>query len=67
MSAELKNAVIARLESLFSGPGRAAAVNEILTADAFPDYLAGILADSAGMSTEEALVGWGIRRGRIWE
>ena len=67
MSAEIRNAVIALLESEFSGPGRAAAVNEILTADRYPEYLAGILADSAGLSLEAALIGWGIRRGRMWE
>ena len=67
MSAALKNAIIARLEAAFHGPGRAAAVNEVLTADRYPEYLAGILADSAGLGLEEALVSWGLRRGRMWE
>ena len=67
MTTEMKNAIVARLTAVFHGPGRAAAVNEILTADAYPAYLAGILAESAGLGVEDAMVGWGLRRGRLWE
>jgi hypothetical protein len=67
MTAETKNRIIQTLESTFAGAGRAAAINEVLTADAYPEYLAGILAEAAGVDTETALTDWSIRRGRMWE
>ena len=67
MTAETKKRIISRLENTFTGAGRAAAVNEVLTADQYPEYLAGILAEAAGVDTETALTEWSIRRGRMWE
>jgi hypothetical protein len=67
MTAETKKRIISRLESTFSGAGRAAAINEVLTADTYPEYLAGILAEADGMDAETALIEWSIRRGRMWE
>jgi hypothetical protein len=59
--------ITARLETIFSGPGRAAAVNEVLTALKHPEYLAGIMAESPGLGEIEAVTRWSIRRGRLWE
>jgi hypothetical protein len=67
MTAETKTRIIATLESTFTGAGRAAAVNEVLTADTYPEYLAGILAEAEGVDAETALTEWSIRRGRMWE
>ena len=67
MTTSQKNRIIEKLESVFSGPGRAAAVNEVLTCEQYPEYLAGILAEAAGIDLETALTGWAVRRGRMWE
>ena len=67
MTTETKKRIIDKLETVFSGAGRAAAINEVLTADQYPEYLAGILAEAAGVDLEEALTGWAVRRGRMWE
>ena len=62
-----KNTLISRLNNTFRGPGRAAAVNEVLTADQYPEYLAGILAETPGADEIDAVYAWSVRRGRIWE
>jgi hypothetical protein len=67
MTTETKNRIISRLESTFTGAGRAAAINEVLTAAQYPEYLAGILAEAEGIDLEAALTDWSIRRGRMWE
>jgi len=59
--------MIFHLETIFKGPGRAAAVNEVLSAAKFPEYLKGILAETPGMDEISAVVSWSVRRGRIWE
>jgi len=59
--------MISHLETIFKGPGRAAAVNEVLTASKFPEYLKGILAETPGVDEIRAVVDWSVRRGRIWE
>ena len=67
MTTAAKNELIGRLNATFSGPGRAAAVNEVLTPDAYPEYLAGILAETPGADEVEAVYAWSCRRGRMWE
>jgi hypothetical protein len=67
MSVETKTRIIATLEATFAGAGRAAAINEVLTAAQYPEYLAGILAEAEGIDLETALTDWSIRRGRMWE
>ena len=67
MTTAAKNELISRLNNTFRGPGRAAAVNEVLTADQYPEYLAGILAETPGADEVEAVFAWSVRRGRIWE
>lgn len=59
--------MISHLETIFKGPGRAAAVNEVLTAAKFPEYLKGILDETPGVDEIRAVVDWSVRRGRIWE
>jgi hypothetical protein len=59
--------MISRLDAMFRGPGRAAAVNEVLTAAEYPEYLKGILMEAPGVDEIEAVVEWSVRRGRIWE
>jgi len=67
MTTEAKTRIINRLEAVFSGPGRAAAVNEVLTCERYPEYLSGILAQAGGENEEAALLAWATRRGQIWE
>jgi len=67
MTTATKARIISRLEAEFNGAGRAAAVNEVLTADEYPAYLAGILEEAGTVDVEEALTEWSIRRGRMWE
>jgi hypothetical protein len=59
--------MISHLETIFEGPGRAAAVNEVLTAAKFPEYLKGILEEVPGVDEIKAVVEWSVRRGRVWE
>lgn len=59
--------MISHLETIFKGPGRAAAVNEVLSAAKFPEYLKGILQETPGVDEIRAVVEWSVRRGRIWE
>jgi len=59
--------MVGKLESIFSGPGRAASINEVLTAAKYPEYLRGIMTESPGVEEIEAVVAWSVRRGRMWE
>lgn len=59
--------MISHLETIFKGPGRAAAVNEVLSAAKFPEYLRGILQEVPGADEIRAVVEWSVRRGRMWE
>jgi hypothetical protein len=59
--------MIDKLEKKFAGPGRAAAVNEVLSAAKYPKYLKGILESTPTKSEIEAVMAWGVRRGRAWE
>jgi hypothetical protein len=55
------------LEKKFAGPGRAAAVSEVLSAAKYPKYLKGILESTPTKSEIEAVMAWSSRRGRMWE
>jgi len=59
--------MIDRLEKKFSGPGRAAAINEVLSAAKYPKYLKGILESTPTASEVESVISWSVRRGRMWE
>jgi hypothetical protein len=59
--------MIDKLEKVFAGPGRAAAVNEVLTAAKYPKYLRGILSATPRGSEIEAVMAWSAKRGRMWE
>jgi hypothetical protein len=59
--------MVSKLETIFSGPGRAASVNEVVTAAKYPEYLKGILMELPGVEEIEAVVSWSVRRGRMWE
>jgi hypothetical protein len=59
--------MIDKLEKVFAGPGRAAAVNEVLTAAKYPKYLTGILESTPRGSEIEAVMAWSAKRGRMWE
>jgi hypothetical protein len=59
--------MIDRLSEMFSGAGRAAAINEVITAAKYPEYLAGILREVPTKSEMEAVISWSARRGRMWE
>lgn len=65
--AEWAAKAISRLEAIFSGPGRAAAVNEVISAAKYSEYLKGILSESRDTDEFNALMEWSIRRGRMWE
>jgi len=43
-----------------------AALSEVEASLRFPDYLEGIRAELPGMTAEDALVSWAIRRGGVW-
>lgn len=59
--------MIDTLEKKFRGPGRAAAVNEVLTAAKYPEYLKGILEAIPSKEEIESVLTWSVRRGRVWE
>jgi hypothetical protein len=64
MSSKIKESVIRRLKRVFSSKvALAAAINEVLTADKYPAYLAGIV---VGGHVERELMIWAVKRGGLW-
>ena len=65
MTTSIKDDLIGRLTSRFDNQtARAAAINEVLAAYDYPTAFAAIVGDAA--DAVEAILGWAIRRGELW-
>ncbi len=67
MTAKIKQTLKARLTERFkSAVAFAAAWNEILSAEKYPSYLAGIIEQNTRQTLTDALFAWAERRGNLW-